>query len=127
MKASIDRIAENANVSSETATQTASSSMLIPSVTTHSVDAAIAYVTDAKAESKRVDYVHINNPSAKAIQPIALSVNSDHKALGSRLKAKIMDSEDSFTKAGFTFLKTKASTNKKDDKKFRLPKRAGVY
>lgn len=97
--------------------QTASSAMLIPSVTTESVDATIAYVTDAQAEKKRIEYIHINNPSAKAVQPVAVSVASDYKVLASRLKQKIIHAEESFKKAGFTFLQNETKMKKEDDGK----------
>jgi molybdate transport system substrate-binding protein len=84
-------------------TQTASSAMLIPTVTTGSVDAALAYATDTKAEADKVDVIRIDLPSAKAIQPFAIARSSDHKYLGRRLYAAIADSQAAFEQAGFHF------------------------
>jgi molybdenum ABC transporter molybdate-binding protein len=84
-------------------TQTASSAMLIPTVTTGSVDAALAYATDTKAEADKVDVIRLDLPSAKAIQPFAIARSSDHKYLGRRLLAAIAASKETFEQAGFHF------------------------
>jgi len=83
--------------------QTASSAMLVPSVTTKSVDATIAYITDTIAESDKVDAVRIDSPYAKAIQPFSIARSSDHKYLGRRLFQAVADARDKFESAGFHF------------------------
>lgn len=81
--------------------QTASSAMLIPTVTTKSVDATLAYNTDTMAESDKVDAVRIDSQHAKAIQPFSLSRSSEFKYLGRRLKKRIVEEKESFISAGF--------------------------
>jgi molybdate transport system substrate-binding protein len=81
--------------------QTASSAMLIPTVTTKSVDATLAYFTDTRAESDKVEAVRINSTYAKAIQPFSISRASEHKYLGRRLKKRIIDNKEAFTSVGF--------------------------
>ena len=88
-------------VMSNVVMQTASSAMLIPTVTTKSVDATLAYNTDTKAESDKVDAVRINSIYAKAIQPFSISRSSDFKYLGRRLMKQIREAKESFTSAGF--------------------------
>lgn len=83
--------------------QTASSSMLIPSVATKSVDATIAYITDTQAESDKVDYVRIDSPDAKAVQPFSIARGSDFKYLGRRLFDDITNAREHFESAGFHF------------------------
>lgn len=83
--------------------QTASSSMLIPSVATNSVDATIAYITDTQAESDKVDYVRIDSPYAKAVQPFSIARGSDFKYLGRRLFDDITNAREHFESAGFHF------------------------
>ncbi len=84
-------------------TQTASSAMLVPTVTTSSVDAALAYATDTRAESDKVDTVRVNNEAGKAIQPFAIARSSEHKELASRLYAAIAGARENFESAGFHF------------------------
>jgi molybdate transport system substrate-binding protein len=85
-------------------TQTASSAMLIPSVTTKSVDATIAYITDTIAESGKVEAIRIDSPFAIAIQPFAIAKSSGHKELGRRLFRQVTLAKDNFESAGFTFV-----------------------
>jgi molybdenum ABC transporter molybdate-binding protein len=91
------------DVMANVVTQTASSAMLIPTVTTGSVDATLAYATDTKAESDKVDTIRINSDAAKAIQPFALARSSKHKQLGGRLFDAIAASGEAFETAGFHF------------------------
>ncbi len=81
--------------------QTASSAMLIPTVTTKSVDATLAYFTDTLAEDDKVEAVQIESDHAKAIQPFSISRSSEFKYLGRRLKKRIIESKESFSSAGF--------------------------
>ncbi len=90
-------------VMSNVVMQTASSAMLIPTVTTKSVDATLAYNTDTMAESDKVEAVHINSTYAKAIQPFSISRSSEYKHLGRRLKKRIAESKEAFSSAGFNF------------------------
>ncbi len=85
------------------AVETSSSGMLIPSVATKSVDAAIAYVTDTKAESDKVDTIFIDSQYAKAVQPFAIAKRSEFKYLGRRLFQSITDARARFETAGFNF------------------------
>jgi molybdate transport system substrate-binding protein len=84
-------------------TQTAASSMLIPTVSTGSVDATLAYATDTRAESDKVETIPIASAAAKAVQPFAIARSSDHKYLGRRLYGAIADSREAFESAGFHF------------------------
>ena len=84
-------------------TQTASSSMLVPTVTTNSVDATIAYITDTLAEADKVDYVRIDSEFDKAVQPFSIAKVSEQKYLGRRLYAAVAAAGDRFKDAGFHF------------------------
>ncbi|MBD3317347.1 MAG: molybdate ABC transporter substrate-binding protein [Chitinivibrionales bacterium] len=85
-------------------TQTASSALLVPSVVTKSVDAAIAYGTDTKAEADKIDEISIDSPYAKAVQPFSIARSSEYKYLSRRLFEDILNAREAFTKAGFHFL-----------------------
>lgn len=84
--------------------QTASSSMLVPTVATKSVDAAISYITDTLAESDKVDSIKIDSVHAKAVQPFSIARSSDYKYLGRRLYAEVARARERFEAAGFHFL-----------------------
>jgi len=81
--------------------QTTSSAMLIPAVTTKSVDAAVAYVTDTVAEGDKLDAVRIDSPLAKAIQPFSIAKSSQFKHLGRRLFEAVAAAREEFESAGF--------------------------
>jgi molybdate transport system substrate-binding protein len=85
-------------------TQTATSSMLVPAVTTGAADAVLAYRTDTMAEDDRVDAVLIDSPIARAVQPFALSRKSDQHLLGTRLFETITEARSEFEAAGFDWL-----------------------
>jgi len=84
-------------------TQTASSSMLLPTVATKSVDAAFVYKTDTMAEADMVDAIEVPSKRAVAIQPLSIAKSSQHKYLGRRLKETIMQARENFEEAGFNF------------------------
>lgn len=93
-----DQLLEN-NVVTETAT----SALLVPNITTGSADAVLAYVTDTIAEEDKLDVVPIDSPHALAVQPFSIARSSDHKFLGRRLFEAIARSQDSFESAGFNW------------------------
>ena len=82
-------------------TQTATSAMLVPMVTTASVDATLAYETDTLAERDKIDVIHLNSPAAIAVQPFSISRSSNLKYMGRRLFKAISESRDKFEAAGF--------------------------
>ncbi len=83
--------------------QTATSAMLVPAITTKSADVALAYATDCKAEAARVDAVRIDSEHNKAVQPFAIARSSEHKNLSRRLFRAIALSAARFAEAGFDF------------------------
>ena len=82
-------------------TETATSAMLVPAVTTGSADAALAYRTDTLSEAARVDAIGIATPLAKAVQPFAVARGTTHKHLADRLFAEICGAQQDFEAAGF--------------------------
>jgi molybdate transport system substrate-binding protein len=84
-------------------TQTPSSAMLIPTVTTQSVDAALAYATDTLAEADKVTAIRIPSAAAQAVQPFAIARSSDHKQLARRLFEAVAEARGAFEEAGFHF------------------------
>lgn len=91
-----DKLMENNVV-----TQTATSALLVPSVTTGAADAALAYETDTLSERDRIDAVPIDSPLAKAVQPYSVALSSDHQYLSQRLFEHIAHSRDVFESRGF--------------------------
>jgi molybdenum ABC transporter molybdate-binding protein len=92
-----DKLFEIGNI----VTQTQTSAMLVPSVTTNSADATLAYLTDTLAAADKIDVVPIDSELAKAIQPFSVARSSDHKHLGHRLFDAIARSQPDFESAGF--------------------------
>lgn len=82
-------------------TQTATSSLLVPTITTGSADVALVYASDALAEAKRLEVVPIDSPLALAVQPFGIARSSDHKHLARRLLREIAKSRSQFEAAGF--------------------------
>ena len=88
-------------VMANVATQTATSALLVPTVTTGSVDATLAYATDTLAEAERLEVIRIESPAALAIQPFAIARSSEQKQLARRLYETIAASRQTFETAGF--------------------------
>jgi len=82
-------------------TQTATSAMLVPAVTTRAADVVLAYRTDTLAETARTDVINIDSPLAKAVQPFAIARNTPYKQLATRLFATLLDARADFEAAGF--------------------------
>ena len=82
-------------------TQTATSALLIAPVSTGAADASLAYLTDTKAESEKVDVVRIPSEAAKAIQPLGIAKASRNKHLARRLIQAISRARSDFEEAGF--------------------------
>ena len=88
-------------VAENVVTQTATSALLVPSITTASADAVLAYATDTLAEGDKLDVVPINSPLAKAVQPFSIARSTKFKYLGRRLFETIARSRDQFESVGF--------------------------
>ena len=82
-------------------TQVPTSALLVPSITTQAADAALVYITDAQAESARIDIIRIDSALARAVQPFGIARSSEHKQLGERLLDAISQSRHEFESAGF--------------------------
>jgi molybdate transport system substrate-binding protein len=81
--------------------QTTSSALLVPSITTGSADATLAYETDALAEQNKVDFIRVDSPLARAVQPYGIARASKRKQLSKRLQTAISSSQEQFETAGF--------------------------
>ena len=90
-------------LASNVLTQTQTSALLVPSITTGSADAALAYKTDTLAESENLDVIPIDSPLAKAVQPYGVARSSAYKHLARRLFDTIAQSRESFETAGFAW------------------------
>jgi molybdate transport system substrate-binding protein len=100
------RLLEDANLyqrvlKSNVVTQTATSAMLVPAITTGSADVVLAYRTDTLAETARIDVVAIDSPLAKAVQPFAVARGTSHPQLARRLFDTILAARADFEAAGF--------------------------
>ena len=94
-----ETIRKNGNI----VTETASSALLIPNITTGAADVVLAYRSDTLAEKKKLDVVAIPSNLAKAIQPYSIARSTKFKALGARLFDTIARSRNNFEDAGFNW------------------------
>lgn len=81
--------------------ETTSSSLLVPSVTTGEVDAALVYATDALAESGKLTTLPIDSPLAQTVQPFGVANSTDQQQLVLRLRNRILASREQFEALGF--------------------------
>ena len=88
-------------ISGNVVTQTATSAMLVPAVTTNSADAALAYATDTLGEPGRIEVIRLDSELAKAIQPFSIARSSQHKQVARRLFEQVARSREIFEKSGF--------------------------
>ncbi len=105
-------------------TETATSAMLVPQVTTTAADAVLAYATDTLAEAEKLHVVPIDSPLAAAIQPFSVARSSDFKYLGQRLFNTIERSPEAFTSAGFKWRLSSAGAGAPSDSSKNTPKDA---
>lgn len=84
-------------------TETATSALLVPTVTTGAADAALVYATDTRAEADKLDVVPIDSTLAKAVQPFSIARSSEHKYLGRRMFEALAASRADFEAAGFVW------------------------
>ena len=87
----------------EVVVEKSSSALLVPDLVTGHVDAAVAYITDVKANLATLDVVRIDSPLNLAVQPISIAKTSHHKYLLRRLCEKVANSPQAFENAGFRF------------------------
>jgi molybdate transport system substrate-binding protein len=98
-----DALKEKQQQEGEVVVEKSSSALLVPDVVTGHVDAAVAYITDVKANLETVDVVRIDSALNLAIQPLSIARTSNHKHLVRRLFRRIAESPDAFENAGFHF------------------------
>ncbi len=76
--------------------------VLVMRVVSGGMDAAIVYYANAKTQLDKLNVIEIDDPTANAIQPIAVSSGSEHPYLAGRLMDKIRAiSQEQFKEKGF--------------------------
>jgi len=81
--------------------ETCSSSLLLPMVTTGSVDAAFVYDSDVRLSAGDVAAIRVDAAEALAVQPLGLARGSDFKWLTRRLMQAVARGRREFEAAGF--------------------------
>ncbi len=94
-----DSVTKNVKVESATG------DLLVNQLLTGSLDAVVAYVSNAAASPDKLDAIRIDIPCALAVQPIALGKESHNKRLVSRLMDALRSAEsrERFEAQGFTW------------------------
>lgn len=88
--------------------QTPTGDMLVNQMRSGSLDAAVAYLSNAAGSADHLDAVRIQGiPCSIATQPYAVAKDSGHRQLGERLRQAIQaeSSKETFTREGFRWLK----------------------
>ena len=85
------------------AVQTPTGDMLVNQLRTGSLDAVVAYVSNAVSAANDLDAIGIDIPCALAVQPVAVSRDAAHKQSAARLieALKTPESRDRFLAEGF--------------------------
>jgi ABC-type molybdate transport system substrate-binding protein len=89
------------------AVQTPTGDMLVNQMRSGSLDAAVAYLSNAAGAADALDAIRIQGiPCSIATQPFAVAKDSQHKQLAQRLLAAIRAeaSHERFTKEGFQWI-----------------------
>lgn len=96
---SADPVMKNVKVQSPTG------DLLVNQMLTESLDAVIAYISNAAGHSDRLEAVAIDIPCAFADQPYAVSKETTHRFLAGRLRDAILaaESRQAFEENGFTW------------------------
>ena len=91
------------SVKSNLAVQAPTGDLLINQLRSGALDVALVYAANAAAVLDAVEVVRLTGPGTMAIQPYAVSRNSDHAQLMSRLQQALESkvSRDRFVSAGF--------------------------
>ncbi|HLX63066.1 MAG TPA: substrate-binding domain-containing protein [Planctomycetota bacterium] len=85
--------------------QSATGDMLVNQLLTGSLDAVVAYISNATSSADKLDAIKIDIPCALAVQPIAQSKDSANKRITARLieAIKSAESRERFEANGFTW------------------------
>ena len=88
------------------ADQPSTADVLVQQVALDAMDAAIVYHANYINQADNLDLVEIDDPTAFAIQPIAIARDSNHKHLVERLVRRIrsVQSEALFEELGFSWV-----------------------
>jgi ABC-type molybdate transport system substrate-binding protein len=87
--------------------QTPTGDMLVSQMRSGSLDAAVAYLSNAAGSADYLDAIRIEGiPCSIATQPFGIGKDSGNKQLSARLRQAILakDSEARFTSEGFTWI-----------------------
>lgn len=89
--------------------QSPTGDMLVNQLRTGSLDAVVAYVSNAVPAADQLDAIAIDIPCALAVQPIAARKDSPHRQLTGRLSAALRsaESKERFEANGFRWLPVK--------------------
>jgi molybdate transport system substrate-binding protein len=98
--------------------QTPTGDMLVNQMITGSLDAAVAYLSNAAGAADQLDAIRIQGiPCSIATQPFAVAKDSSHKRLVARLLDAIRDeqSQKRFTSEGFTWVSQSPTVGSKTE------------
>ena len=99
-----EKLKEKQGTAGEVVVEKSSSALIVPDVVTGHVDVAVAYRNDVLTHGDTVDVIAIDSPLTRAIQPLSIARNSEHKQLVRRLYRRVEQARQRFEAVGFDFL-----------------------
>jgi len=102
-----DETGYKAELMKNVVTQTPTGDMLVNQMQSGSLDAAVAYISNAAGAGEKLDAIRIQGiPCSIATQPMAIAKQSQHQQLAQRLMAAIQaeESRQRFTSEGFKWI-----------------------
>ena len=89
------------NVQKNVVVQVPTADFLINQLRAGALDAAIVYQVNAAPQSNHLDYLELDLPGAKAVQPFSVRGDSQHRQLATRLLDSLRAHQARFETAGF--------------------------
>ncbi|MCH7689151.1 MAG: substrate-binding domain-containing protein, partial [Planctomycetes bacterium] len=85
---------------------TATADLLVQDIVVGRLDAAVVYLANTVMQVDKLEIILIDDPSAVAVQPIAVGKHSEYRQLSGRLMEAIMSAESKkmFDKFGFEWM-----------------------
>jgi ABC-type molybdate transport system substrate-binding protein len=93
----------NESVRKNVAVEVPTADFLITQMRAGGLDAAVVYRVNAAPQAEHLEYLTIDHPGAKAVQPFSVRANSPNKQLAERLLALLKANRKRFEEAGFSW------------------------
>ncbi len=97
----LDKTALAESVFHRASAQAPTADLLVTQMLAGSLDAAVVYRANLVGAKGQLDFVAVNHPAAKAVQPYSVAAHSPRRELAKRLLAHLQANPTAFVEAGF--------------------------